>query len=92
MEPLGPCLHLMGDPMILIMILVTVFEDLEVQVLHCQVCKKYPVAVCSEVPHCSKLEIVLNENDTPQNQQFLLVYTLVLPKESRLQKSVDIQG
>ena len=42
--------------------------------------------------HCSKLEIVLNENDTPQNQQFLLVYTLVLPKESRLQKSVDIQG
>ena len=43
-------------------------------------------------PHCSKLEIVLNENDTPQNQQFLLVYTLVLPKESRLQKSVDIQG
>ena len=43
MEPLGPCLHLMGDPMILIMILVTVFEDLEVQVLHCQVCKKYPI-------------------------------------------------
>ena len=42
--------------------------------------------------HCSKLKIVLNENDTPQNQQFLLVYTLVLPKESRLQKSVDIQG
>ena len=42
--------------------------------------------------HCSKLEIVLNENDTPQNQQFLLEYTLVLPKESRLQKSVDIQG
>ena len=42
--------------------------------------------------HCSKLDIVLNENDTPQNQQFLLVYTLVLPKESRLQKSVDIQG
>ena len=30
--------------------------------------------------HCSKLEIVLNENDTPQNQLFLL------------QKSVDIQG
>ena len=44
------------------------------------------------IAHCSKLEIVLNENDTPQNQQFLLVYTLVLPKESRLQKSVDIQG
>ena len=44
------------------------------------------------ISHCSKLEIVLNENDTPQNQQFLLVYTLVLPKESRLQKSVDIQG
>ena len=42
--------------------------------------------------HCSKLEIVLNENDTPQNQQFLLVYTLVLSKESRLQKPVDIQG
>ena len=42
--------------------------------------------------HCSKLEIVLIENDTQQNQQFLLVYTLVLPKESRLQKSVDIQG
>ena len=45
-----------------------------------------------EMTHCSKLEIVLNENVTPQNQQFLLVYTLVLPKESRLQKSVDIQG
>ena len=29
---------------------------------------------------------------TPQNKQFPLVYTLVLPKESRLQKSVDIQG
>ena len=42
--------------------------------------------------HCSKLEIVLNENDIPQNQQFLLLYTLVLPKESRLQKPVDIQG
>ena len=42
--------------------------------------------------HCSKLEIVLNENVTPQNQQFLLVYTLVLSKESRLQKSVNIQG
>ena len=42
--------------------------------------------------HCSKLDIVLNENDSPQNQQFLLVYTLALPKESRLQKSVNIQG
>ena len=47
---------------------------------------------CFKDSHCSKLKIVLNENDTPQNQQFLLVYTLVLPKESRLQKSVDIQG
>ena len=27
--------------------------------------------------HCSKLEIVLNKNDTPKNQQFLLTYTLV---------------
>ena len=44
------------------------------------------------VPHCSKLEIVLNENVTPENQQFLLVYTLVLQKESRLQNSVNIQG
>ena len=51
---------------------------------------KIPIVI--DHPHCSKLEIVLNENDTPQNQQFLLVYTLVLPKESRLQKSVDIQG
>ena len=42
--------------------------------------------------HCSKLEILLNKNVTPQNQQFLLVYTLVLPKESRSQKSVNIQG
>ena len=42
--------------------------------------------------HCSKLKIVPNENDTPKNQQFLLVYTLVLPKKSRLQKAVDIQG
>ena len=33
------------------------------------------------VAHCSKLEIVLNENDTPQNQQFLLVHILVLPKK-----------
>ena len=49
-------------------------------------------SVVAPLTHCSKLEIVLNENDTPQNQQFLLVYTLVLPKESRLQKSVDIQG
>ena len=48
--------------------------------------------VQTSATHCSKLEIVLNENDTPQNQQFLLVYPLVLPKESRLQKSVDIQG
>ena len=30
--------------------------------------------------HCSKLEIVLNENDTPHNQQLLLVYIQVLPK------------
>ena len=30
--------------------------------------------------HCSKLEKVFNENDTPQNQQFLLVYTPVVPK------------
>ena len=30
--------------------------------------------------HCSKLEKVLNENDTPLNQQFLLVYTLILSK------------
>ena len=41
--------------------------------------------------HCSKLGKVLNENDTPQNQQFLLVYTPVVPKQSTLQKSVDIQ-
>ena len=40
--------------------------------------------------HCLKLETVLNENDTPQNEEFLLVYTLVLPKESRLQKSVGV--
>ena len=30
--------------------------------------------------HCSNGEKVLNENVTPQNQQFLLVYALVVPK------------
>ena len=43
-------------------------------------------------PPCSNWEKVLNENDTPQNQQFLLVYTLVVPKYATLEKSVDIQG
>ena len=54
--------------------------------------KKYTYPQNISPAHCSKLEIVLNENDIPKNQQFLLEYTLVLPKESRLQKSVDIQG
>ena len=49
-----------------------------------------PWLLLSLVAHCSKLEIVLNENDTPQNQQFLLIYTLVLPKESRLQNEIEI--
>ena len=52
----------------------------------------YLKVVNIDTSHCSKLEIVLNENDTPQNQQFLLFFTPLLPKESRLQKSIDIQG
>ena len=43
-------------------------------------------------PHCSNWEKVLNENDTPQNQQFLSVYTLEVPKYSKLEKSIGIQG
>ena len=42
--------------------------------------------------HCSNWEKVLNENDTPQNQQFLSVYTLEVPKYSKLEKSIGIRG
>ena len=44
------------------------------------------------IPHCSNWKKVLNENDTPQNQQFLSVYTLEVPKYSKLEKSIGIQG
>ena len=56
------------------------------------VCKLIGTFGSSSDSHCSNWEKVLNENDTPQNQQFLSVYTLEVPNYSKLEKSIGIQG
>ena len=42
--------------------------------------------------HCSTLQKVLNETDTPQNLKISLHITIVVPKLTLWVKSVDIQG